>query len=118
MDSESTSRSSVKDLSVWTSSVGILAISLTISARPSTISCFSAAIFGAPSSFVLLRIGAQRPTSDGAAVERWLGKGDDRRRVGETGPVADDERGVPALRLPRRQQPLHGERDGGCRGVA
>src|SRR5690606_33122971 len=38
MDSESTSRSSVKDLSSWTSSTGMPAISFTISARPATIS--------------------------------------------------------------------------------
>src|SRR6478735_9988711 len=115
MDSESTSRSSVKDLSSWTSSTGMPAISFTISARPSTISSCVAAMMA------LLRWCSEvygSAHSGRTGGERRLGESNDRRGVDETRPEADDECRVAALGLARRQKPLHRERDRRGRGVA
>src|SRR4051812_1728551 len=107
MDSESTSRSSTKDLSSWTSSASMPATSLTISARSARIS-----------SVVAIRrflswVGGSVGGAGGAS-----GDGDDLRGVREAGTEGDEEGGVAAAGLTLLDHPVEGERDGGGRGVA
>src|SRR6478735_11118093 len=105
MDSESTSRSSMNDLSSCTSSASMPATSLTISARSARISSV-VAIWRVPS---LL----------GVSVG-WCGSGDgdDLRGVREAGAEGDEQGGVAALRVALLDHPVEGERDGRRRGVA
>src|SRR5215475_7188434 len=89
MDRESTSRSSTNDLSSWTSSVGIPATSLTISARSVRISSVVAMLWFL---FSLVTIGG-------------CGRGPRRARHGVRGSRhGDDLRGVREARTERDQQ--------------
>src|SRR3954466_10622544 len=102
IDSESTSRSSVNDLSNWTSSAGMPATSLTMSASPDRISSVLA-IWLAPSLFF--------------SVVGWVsgaggsGKHDDLGGVGEPRAEGDEEGRVSALRLARLEQRRGRQRD-------
>src|SRR5215210_8031567 len=97
MDSESTSRSSVNDLSSWTSSVGTPATSLTISAR----SVRTSSVVG---NAVLLNVGVfgQR----GCVPSSW--QHDYLSGVDQTGAEADDQTGVARFGLSGLQQCFHG----------
>src|ERR687894_2436156 len=103
IDRESTSRSSVNDLSSWTSSVGTPATSFTISAR----SVRTSSVVG---------------TCGSPWVEGWcaaeLGQDDDLARIDQAGAEADDQTGVAGLGLARLEQGLDGQRDRRRRGVA
>src|SRR5215212_6182074 len=105
IDSESTSRSSVNDLSSWTSSVGTPATSFTISAR----SVRTSSVVG---NAVLLRLGV------GGLEPVASGQHDDLSGVDQAGAEPDDQAAVAGLRLARLQQGLDGQRDGGGGGVA
>src|SRR5690349_20671330 len=103
IDSESMSRSSVKDLSGSTWSVSMPVTSLTISARPSRISASLCAMWCR--SFVWVAFGKN------------LGDDDDLRRIHESGTEPDLQRQAAARDLLLAQHPLGGERDGGRRRV-
>src|SRR4029453_6026028 len=97
IDSESTSRSSVNDLSSWTSSTGTPATSLTISAR----SARNSSVVGikrAPSVLVW----------DGSCVQ-ISGQDDHLTGVDQAGAEANDQAGLPARSLAGLQQNLDGQ---------
>src|SRR5215203_576578 len=102
IDSESTSRSSTKDLSIWTSSASTPATSLTISARAARI---SSVLICSPASF----------TWDG----NWAsGEGNHLGCVRQPGTERDQQGDVARLGLALADHPLERERDGRCGGVA
>src|SRR3954451_7418845 len=113
MDRESTSRSSTKDLSSWTSSTGIPATSLTISARSARISSVVAMLWSLLS---VVTIGGLRWSSPGC--RGGLRNGDDLGGIRQAGTERDQQRGVPAARLSLVNHPVEGQGDGGRRGVA
>src|ERR1700712_349579 len=107
MESESTSRSSTNDLSCWTSSAGMPATSLTISARSARISSVVAI---AGSSFtVCVRDGSADPGRSARGTGGGLGDLDDLGGVGQTGAERDQQRDVPAPGLPVVDHPTQGE---------
>src|SRR6476620_9544890 len=85
MDSESTSRSSTKDLSSWTSSASMPATSLTISARSARISSVVAIWRVSSLYWVVSRVGSGVVRS---------GQDDDLGGVGQPGAEGDQQRGV------------------------
>src|SRR6188472_646885 len=103
IDSESMSRSSVKDLSGSTWSVSMPVSSLTISARPSRISDSLCAMRVAPSVW--------------GSASGNLGDDDDLCRIHESGAKPDLEGEAAARDLVLAQHPLGGQRDGGRGGV-
>src|SRR5438045_3848135 len=115
IERESMSRSSVKLLSGWTASTARPVSSLTISARPSRISCSLCAMrmrsFGR---FWPVRAVLQAVRM-GVGTLRQL---DDLGRVGEPGAEADEQGEAAVRRLALLEHAFHRQRDGGRRGVA
>src|SRR5450759_1433493 len=115
IDSESMSRSSVKDLSGRTVSVDRPVSSLTMSASPARISCSVYAIgvsisWSIGSVVILLR--RRRRLSWTRRSGPPLGQDDDLGGVHETGAEADLQGEIPALDLFLAEQAFGGERDG------
>src|SRR5699024_1989818 len=110
IDSESMSRSSVKDLSSWTASVGRPVSSFTISASPARMSSLLA--MGAPFLrwLVLLVV-------DGRLSGVPSGEDDDLACVGQSGAEPDLQGDGAARGEPLPQQPFGREWDGCGRGV-
>src|SRR3954452_19547219 len=120
IESESTSRSSAKDLSSWTSSAGTPATSLTISARSARISSVVAIhwlLFSLGTDFPL-RTDCSPPGPGVGPGGAGLRQGDHLTGVHEPGAEPDDQAGLPAPGLARLQQGLDGQRDRGGRRVA
>src|SRR4051812_7759005 len=105
MESESTSRSSTKDLSRWTSSASMPATSLTMSARSARIS------------WVVAMEGTFRSSIRISVVEKRgdLRDDDDLRGVREAGAEGDEQGGVAAACLALLEHPVEGEGDRGRR---
>src|ERR1700749_3999965 len=112
MDSESTSRSSTKDLSSWTSSASMPATSLTMSARSARIS--SVVAIWLPS----LSVGCGSCVRGGTYAVRFgsgSGDGDDLGGIGEPGAEGDEQGEVAALGLTLVEHPVERQRDRGGR---
>src|SRR5450755_3714415 len=113
IDSESTSRSSVKLLSSWTSAAGMPATSFTISARPARISCSDRAMSVAP-------YGGWREYTGRIAEGTCSRSGnlDDLSSVGEAGAESDKQGGLAADQFAAFAQRRQREWDGRRRRVA
>src|SRR6476619_272856 len=106
IDSESTSRSSVNDLSSWTSLTGTPATSFTISAR----SARTSSVVGMNSA-PLMVVGMDSLTQTSGQDDHLTG-------VHQSGAEADDQTGLALVSLAGLQQRLDGQRNRGRRGVA
>src|SRR6478736_536322 len=111
IESESTSRSSVNDLSSWTSPAGTPATSLTISARPARTSSV-VGMDGAPCRCEKCGLQGIR----GGVAASW--QDDHLSGEDQSGAEPDDQAGLAAVRLAGLEQGLKCQGDRGCRGVA
>src|SRR5829696_4117395 len=115
MDNESTSRSSTNDLSSWTSSAGMPATSLTISARSARISSVVAMLWFL---FSVVTFGGGGRGSTVPGMGHGLRHGDDLCGVRQAGPERDQQRGVAAGGLALVDHPIERQWDRGRRGVS
>src|SRR5918993_2750428 len=106
INSESTSRSSVNDLSSWTSSAGTPATSLTISARSARTSSV-VGINSAPSVLVGM-----------VSCVQISGQDDHLAGIDQAGAEANDQAALPAMSLAGLQQSLDGQRNRCGGGIA
>src|SRR6188472_1921346 len=115
IDSESTSRSSVNDLSSWTSSVGTPATSLTMSARSARTSSVVGIGLRAPWGWT---VDGPEVVSPGICGWERSWQHDHLTGIHQARAEADDQAGLAAASLTGGQQSVDRERDGGRRGVA